>query len=365
MFVWVSHVHAPGNPGKGVSQLGPKGTKKAAAIDGKSGLTGTQELARFVHPRLKAKAMRVSSSSTARAGQSGEMLAAHTTFGLGGPCDEWAEAASAQEVGDVLRDWCARKLPWHVLGGGSNVLAPDEGVRGGVLHLLPGRDLGVEGNGTLVCSAGESLDRLVQQALEEGRGGSSWAELSGIPGTVGGAICGNAGAFGVQLGDFVERVEVVFPDGHAEVWPVSKLSYGYRSSALQRGGMVVTRAWLRGTGRCDRPAAWARRAEILALRQQKHPALGPGRPGTAGSFFKNLPPETPGGRRRSAGALLEAVGAKSQRVGGAYVFERHANILMAGPGTTAADVRALAARLQALVRDRFPVELTPEVRFWP
>jgi len=295
-------------------------------------------------------------------------LGCRTTFGVGGGCDEWRDATTAAEVAEAVRDWAARGIPWRVLGGGSNVLVSDAGVRGGVLHVGGGDgDIEILRDGGMACSAGARLDAAVARAVEGAvPGAERWAELSGIPGTVGGAVCGNAGAFGVQMSDFVERVEVVGADGAVEVLPAAALEYGYRTSALQSGGLVVTKAWLRGTdgGPVDAGAAMARREEILALRRTKHPAIGPGLPGTAGSFFRNLPATEPGGRRRAAGALLEAVGAKDMRVGGAYVFERHANILMAAPGATAADVRALADRLQAAVEARFGVRLAWEVRLW-
>lgn len=295
-------------------------------------------------------------------------LAPLTTFGLGGPCDDLREASTAREIADALRDWSARQMPWHVLGGGSNLLIADEGVPGGVLRLTPPPDASAQvlSDGTLLCPAGMRLDEAVLQGIETGQLGALWPELSGIPGTVGGAVCGNAGAFGVQIGDFVDKVELVRPDGCVDILEHDALAFAYRTSALQRGIGILSRIWLRGPGAlADRSAARARRDEILALRHEKHPTLGPGLPGTAGSFFRNLPPPEPGARRQPAGALLDAVGAKTMRVGGAYVFEKHANILMAGPGATAADVRVLAERLQSAVRDRFGVSLTWEVRAWP
>lgn len=298
----------------------------------------------------------------------GAPLGPRTTFGVGGGCDEWREASTADEASGAIRAWAARGLPWRVLGGGSNVLVADDGVRGGVLHIGAGDgEIELWRDGAVACPAGAALDAVVARAVAGGAAGSErWAELSGIPGTVGGAVCGNAGAFGVQMSDFVEQVEVVGPDGAVAVLPAAALAYGYRTSALQAGGRVVTKAWLRGPAAAPNGggAAADRRAEILALRRTKHPAIGPGLPGTAGSFFRNLPATEPGGRRRAAGALLEAVGAKEMRVGGAYVFERHANILMAGPGATAANVQALADALQAAVEARFGVRLAWEVRLW-
>ena len=203
------------------------------------------------------------------------------------------------------------------------------------------------------------LDALVRFAADEGRAGLGFA--SGIPGTVGGGLVGNAGAFGTQLGDVLERVEVLARTGDAIVRQRAELEFRYRASSLQPTGEVVVRAWFR-TAAGDSAKLKAERAEILAQRKEKHPdwrALP-----TAGSFFKNLPPETPGGPRRAAGKYLEQAGAKQMREGGAYVFPKHANIVIAGPGATAADVARLAARMAAAVREKSGFDLEPEVRFW-
>lgn len=203
------------------------------------------------------------------------------------------------------------------------------------------------------------MDAVSQFSAEEGKTGLGFA--AGIPGTVGGGICGNAGAFGSQLGDVVERVEVLTREGDARVLRREELSFGYRCSSLQQTGDVVVRAWFRvGAGDCSRVRA--EREEILGMRKGKHPdwrALP-----TAGSFFKNLPPEEAGGHRRAAGKFLEEAGAKAMREGGAYVFEKHANIVIAGPGATAHDVARLSARMASAVREKFGFALEPEVRFW-
>ena len=126
-------------------------------------------------------------------------------------------------------------------------------------------------------------------------------------------------------------------------------------------GVVVVRAWFR-TAAGERAALRAEREEILALRREKHPdwRTDP----TAGSFFKNLPPAQPGEPRRAAGRFLEQAGAKEMRSGAAYVFAKHANVVVAGPGATARDVATLAGRMAAAVRAKFGFDLEPEVRFW-
>ena len=288
-----------------------------------------------------------------------EWLTDFTTFRLGGPCRELATAVAAAEAAEAIRGWNAAGVPWRVMGGGSNLLVADAGIPEAVLRISSAvPDCRTEA-GWIVVSAGTALDDLARFAAAEGRSGLGFA--SGIPGTVGGGLCGNAGAFGAQLGDVLERVEVLTRAGAAQTWRREELEFGYRCSSLQQTGEVVTRAWFRApTG--DPARLGAEREGILAERREKHPdwRTVP----TAGSYFKNLPPEVAGGRRRAAGKYLEEAGAKAMREGGAKVFEKHANIVIAGAGATARDVAKLAARMAAAVRARFGFELEPEVRFW-
>ncbi len=286
-------------------------------------------------------------------------LTDYTTFRLGGACRELVTAAEARTAAAAIRGWNAAGIPWRTMGGGSNLLVADAGIPEAVLRIHSGvPECRLEGD-LLCATAGTELDALVRFAADEGRAGLGFA--SGIPGTVGGGLVGNAGAFGTQLGDVLERVEVLARTGDAIVRQRAELEFRYRASSLQPTGEVVVRAWFR-TAAGDSAKLKAERAEILAQRKEKHPdwrALP-----TAGSFFKNLPPETPGGPRRAAGKYLEQAGAKQMREGGAYVFPKHANIVIAGPGATAADVARLAARMAAAVREKSGFDLEPEVRFW-
>ncbi len=288
-----------------------------------------------------------------------EWLTDYTTFRLGGPCRELATAVSAAEAAAAIRAWNAAGVPWRVMGGGSNLLVADAGIPEAVLRIFSAvPDCRTE-DGGIVVSAGTALDDLARFAAAEGRSGLGFA--SGIPGTVGGGLCGNAGAFGSQLGDVLERVEVLTRAGTARTWRREELEFGYRCSSLQQTGDVVTRAWFRAPAG-DPARLGAEREGVLAERREKHPdwRTMP----TAGSFFKNLPPEVAGGRRRAAGKYLEEAGAKTMREGGAKVFEKHANIVVAGAGATTRDVLTLTARMAAAVRARFGFELEPEVRFW-
>lgn len=287
------------------------------------------------------------------------VLSAYTTFRLGGACRDLSTVATAAEAAERIREWNAAGIPWRVMGGGSNLLVADRGLDEAVLRVASPRPDCLLDDGCICASGGTALDEVSRFAVDEGLSGVGFA--SGIPGRVGGAICGNAGAFGASVGDVLDRVEVVTRRGRKKILPGESLGFGYRQSLLQQTGDVVMRAWFR-VRRDDRVRLLVEREDILEMRRTRHPdwrAVG-----TAGSCFKNLPPTERGGRRRAAGALLEAAGAKAMREGGAYVFHRHANIVLAEEGASARDVANLLRRMADAVRQRFDVALEPEVRFW-
>ena len=300
------------------------------------------------------------------------LLKHHTTFRLGGPCRELQTARTPDEALRILEHWASTSRPWIPLGGGSNLLVSDTGLPDhSILHIADDPSLALPevlrgaGHGAAPVWSGIPLDTLASAACAASLSGLE--DFSGIPGTLGGAACGNAGAFGKSLSDVVTAVDLWTPSRGLHTLPASALDYSYRSSALQRPPLypcAVLRVHLRLTPVPSPAPLLSRRTEILALRAQKHPDIT--QVGTAGSFFKSLPPTAPGEHRRPAGALLDAIGAKTLRVGGAYVFPKHANILVTDPATaTAADVHALATLLSSAVQTRFNITLTPEVRFWP
>ncbi len=286
-------------------------------------------------------------------------LAHFTTFRLGGECRELVTATAVREVAEILRRWRAQGVAWRVMGGGSNLLVADGGIPEAVLRIVAEEAECRMEDGLLSVSAGTALDDLARFAAE-----GEWAGLgfaAGIPGTVGGGIVGNAGAFGASLGDRLERIEVLSPMGERRMLGREELSFGYRCSSLQTSGVVVLQAWFR-VEKGDAVELVAKREEILAMRREKHPdwRVLP----TAGSFFKNLPPGEAGERRRAAGYFLEQAGAKTMREGGAHVFEKHANIVIAEPGARAQDVARLTTRMAAAVKRTFGFDLEPEVRCW-
>ncbi len=244
-------------------------------------------------------------------------------------------------------------LPCFVLGGGSNLLGADAGCRGVVLRVATD-GFAVRGD-TVRAGAGLDFDRLIARSLDAGLTGLEFA--SGIPGTLGGALVGNAGCYGHEIGEFLVEATVLRPDGRLDMVGPEDFGFAYRTTRLRETGAIVLDALLR-LGRGDLAAAGAERAEHIADRRRKHPVDLP----SAGSWFRNLPPAEPGGRRRAAGVLLEQAGAKDMREGDAAVFPRHANIVVNLGRATSADVLRLVERMRAAVRERFGVELVDEVR---
>jgi UDP-N-acetylmuramate dehydrogenase len=276
-----------------------------------------------------------------------------TTLRVGGPALGVCRIRTRDDARRFLEFAAANALPAAPLGGGSNVFADDAGFGGLLLRL---ENEGCEFRGeTAVAGAGLSFDALVERSLAAGLVGLEFA--SGIPGTVGGAVVGNAGCYGHEIAEFLLEATLLRPDGRLETVGADALRFGYRSSALQRGGDVVFEATFR-LRRGDAARASEERRERIASRRGKHPVTEP----CAGSWFKNLEPAAPGGRRRPAGELLDAVGAKAMRVGDAAVYPKHANIVINAGRATSADVNALVTQMREAVRLRFGVDLVEEVR---
>jgi UDP-N-acetylmuramate dehydrogenase len=280
-------------------------------------------------------------------------LAELSNFRIGGPADLFFEAANTEELRLAVRAAAEAGVPFYVIGGGYNVLFSDAGYRGLIIKNS-GQSVR-EGRGRLVAGAGTSLATLLQTALARNLRGLEF--LAGIPGTVGGAIFGNAGAFGGCIGDRLDEALVLeIAEGQREA-AVGRdgLGFGYRHSRLKETRALVLEAAFRAEPG-ERKESEALIRDYLERRKAKHPPWGTA---CAGSYFKN--PCLPDGRRVAAGELLEKAGAKGLAVGGASVYEGHANFIINRGGATAADVLALAAELKKRVLDRFGVSLEEEV----
>lgn len=282
----------------------------------------------------------------------GISLAPYTTFGIGGPADWFIAVRSRRALIEAVRCGRERGIPVFILGGGSNLLVSDLGVRALVvrneMRSFRHRD------GVIAAYSGVSLSTLVRYACRRGLEGLEFA--AGIPGTLGGAIYGNAGAWGAAVGDLVEEAELLAPSGELVTVGREELSFGYRTSRLKTSGEILMKATLRLT-QGDPAVLAARIEEIMKARAARHPCER----GCAGSFFKNVC--EPGGGRTAAGALLEECGAKGLSVGGAAVYSGHANFIVNRGGASASDVRALATLLKERVQARFAIALEEEVQF--
>jgi UDP-N-acetylmuramate dehydrogenase len=288
-----------------------------------------------------------------------------TTFRIGGPADFLVEADTVETMSDVVRFGRENAVPVLCLGGGSNVLVSDRGVSG--IVVVNRVDEASFDADKVTLGAGSTWDDVVAASVDKGLNG--FVSMSGIPGSVGGAIYGNAGAYGQCVGDALESVRVVTPDGLVRDIPSSGLSFGYRESILKTTGDIIVEAtFVLSSGDTIRLAE--ERATILQTRESKHPS--PSEP-TAGSFFKNIDdnqirsrlihelglPDS--GHRIAAGLLLDKVGARGHREGDAQVFEKHANIIVNRGDATASDVLALSRWMQDRVHGKFSVHLEPEV----
>jgi UDP-N-acetylmuramate dehydrogenase len=276
-----------------------------------------------------------------------EPLAPFTWWQIGGPADALVDIESDADVALVLRHCFKRRLPWFVLGLGSNILVGDGGIRGLVLRLGGSfGELAVRDDGANVSvRAGASVQMALLTAQAASKGAIGIESLAGIPGSVGGALCMNAGT-DREFGEFVREVWVhtpTKPDAH----PVS-LQYYYRHTTLTRDAIVanVSLAFERG----DPAQVRARMQARLIRRKQTQPVGLP----NAGSCFRNPP-------GAKAGALIESVGAKGWRVGGAEVSRLHANFIVNVAGARARDVTMLLARVRRAVHQSFDVDLQLEV----
>lgn len=283
-------------------------------------------------------------------------LAPLTTFRIGGPASGLARVRTSDDARRFLEFSRRREIDTLCLGGGSNLLVDDNGYCGLILRM-ENTDLAFEA-GTVRAGAGLDFDDLIARCLTEGRPGFAFA--SGIPGSLGGAVAGNAGCYGHEIGEFVLEATLLRPDGRLETVGPEALDFRYRDTALKGGDSLLLDVLLRAESG-DVTAGAAEREERLADRRRKHPTTEP----CAGSYFRNLPPAESGGRRRAAGALLDEVGARGWREGDAAVYGKHANIIVNLGRARCSDVLALAERMKAAVRERFGVDLREEVSHLP
>lgn len=272
----------------------------------------------------------------------------YTTFRVGGPADLLVVPETQEEVCSLLREVHRQNVPLTVIGNGSNLLVLDKGVRGIVLKL--GNALqGLTVNGsTIKVEAGVLLSRLASAAAEGGLAGLEFA--SGIPGSLGGAVLMNAGAYGGEIGDLVRQVKVVSREGTVRRLDREAMDFRYRHSAVMDSGDIILEADLELT-RDDPDAIRKRITELTRKRVEKQPLNFP----SAGSTFKRPP-------GYFAAALIDQAGLRGYRVGDAQVSEKHTGFVVNRGHATAAEILQLMEDVKERVHTASGVWLEPEVR---
>lgn len=277
-----------------------------------------------------------------------EEMSRHTTFRIGGRADAFVNAMSALEIEKVICFCKDNDVPYMIMGNGSNMLVSDKGIRGVVIHIGSGMSkCRIEGD-EVYADAGILMSALARQILEESLSGFEFA--AGIPGTLGGGIYMNAGAYGGELKDIIESVTFICPDGMIKTETADKLGFGYRESIFMQGRYVILSCRMKlHKGSYDEIKS--KMTELNARRSEKQPLSQP----SAGSTFKR-----PDGY--FAGKLIQDAGLMGYSVGGAMVSDKHAGFVVNTGGATAHDVLALIEHIQKTVKDKFGVNLEPEIR---
>ena len=276
-----------------------------------------------------------------------EPMAHHTTLQLGGPAQILAQPKDREELRWLLQEAAGRGIPVTVIGNGSNLLVRDGGIRGLVIKIGPAMSQITVNGCKIHAQGGATLARVSQTAAQEGLEGLAFA--GGIPGTVGGGVYMNAGAYGGEMCQVVTRVEGLTREGEPFSYTGDEMKFSYRKSRVQQEKSLITDVYLTLVPG-NKEAIFARMNELNRQRREKQPLTVP----SAGSTFKR--PEG-----YYAAALIDECGLKGLQVGGAQVSEKHAGFLTNAQGGTAADFLALIAKVQQIVLREKGVKLETEV----
>nr|MBC7245879.1 UDP-N-acetylmuramate dehydrogenase [Chloroflexota bacterium] len=286
-----------------------------------------------------------------------EPLSRHTTFGIGGPADLFVVAHTLSELRRYVRLAWEQGVPYFILGSGANLLVSDKGIRGLVIHnqcqdvqILPG---GEEQTGLVIAESGAAIRAVARQTIAQGLAGLEWAV--DVPGTVGGAVVGNAGAYGGYVSDSLRGVTVFSPKDGERWWRADELDLGYRTSRFKRSEHAgdPSPVILSATFALRREdAAWIqqRAAEYSQRRAESQPTGL-----SAGSVFKRT-------EKYPAGFLIENAGLKGKQIGGAVVSPQHANFIINLGTATARDVQQLIELIRETVYAKFKIQLELEIQ---
>jgi len=281
--------------------------------------------------------------------KSAEQLKKYTSFKIGGPAEFFVEPKDLGDLKLLLKAALRHKIAIYILGAGSNILVADQGVRGLVLRLSSPafKKIGSSGE-TLEAGSGLRLSGLIQYCLKDGLSGLEF--LAGIPGTVGGALCMNAGCWGKSISAAVETVLVMDYRAHAKTLLKKEIKFSYRKSSLRNYIILSAKFRLKQASRSE-----IEKKIKLYLRQRRR--LQDNAYPNAGCVFINP-------RQDSAGRLIDACGLKGKKVGGAIISRRHANFILNQKRSSADDVLKLMQLARAAVRRKFNINLEPEIKIW-
>lgn len=277
-----------------------------------------------------------------------EPMSRHTSFRIGGPADALLTPREVDDIQSIVRYATEAQLPLTIVGNGSNLLVRDGGLRGLVMKIGDNFARVVVEGAQCFAQAGALLRDVSRSAGDASLAGLEFA--IGIPGTLGGAVIMNAGAYGGEMKDVVRQVTAIDEDGVLRRLDLEDLEFGYRRSMLQKTGWIVADATMELTAG-DRETIEGRLTDLTRQRESKQPLELP----SAGSVFKR----PPGGY---VGPMVEELGLKGHKIGGAEISTKHAGFIVNSGGATAADVLALIAHVRARVQERFGVWLETEVR---
>lgn len=276
-----------------------------------------------------------------------EPMEKHTTFRVGGPAKYFVKPHTIDEIAEMIRYFRLIDREYYILGNGSNLLVSDKGYDGVIIQLYHNMsNIKIEGH-RMICQGGAMLSKISATALQEGLTGLEFA--SGIPGTIGGAMVMNAGAYGGEMKNIVESVKVVTEDGSLLTLSNEEMEFGYRTSVCKKKSLVCVEVILKLQGG-NIQSIKSRMEELRELRIMKQPLEFP----SAGSTFKR--PEG-----YFAGKLIMDAGLSGFCIGGAKVSEKHCGFVINTGKATAADVKDLIDEVRDKVYERFDVMLEPEV----
>ncbi|MFN3560784.1 MAG: UDP-N-acetylmuramate dehydrogenase [Chloroherpetonaceae bacterium] len=285
-------------------------------------------------------------------------LAKFSSFRIGGNADVFVSPKDKADVLSALKFFEKVKLPYLVLGRGSNVLISDKGICGAVISLRENLEQvevkEEDGSALVYVEAGADLPALAANMLKKGYGGLE--NLSGIPGSVGGAILMNAGAYGKEIFEVIESVEVI-RCGEIKTLRRNEVAYRYRGTDLENDIILACTLRLKKLSAEEQKVAMEKRKMWMEKRRNSQPLTLP----NAGSIFKNPPPDE-NGNPRFTGALIEACGLKGKRIGDAQISEKHANFIVNLGNAKASDVMALIELARAEVKRKFGVNLELEIK---